>query len=158
MIRLTNLADYGVVLMCTMAKKPKELHSAYQLGQETGIPVPTVSKILGALSKSDLLISQRGLKGGFRLSRPAPDITVADIIEAIDGPIALTNCIDKAPGDCCYEDLCSMKPHWQLINDAVKKGLSEITLNEIAGSTAPFNFKEGAAVEAPSECTPKGNS
>lgn len=156
MIRLTNLADYGVVLMCSMAKKPSDLHSAYQLSQETGIPVPTVSKILGALSKADLLVSQRGLKGGFRLSRPAVEITVADIVEAIDGPIALTNCIEKAPGDCCYEDLCSMKPHWQLINDAVKKGLAGITLNEIAGSAAPMGFKDGPGIEPPAECTPKG--
>jgi len=146
MIRLTNLADYGVVLMCRMAHGPKSLHSAFQLAQETGIPVPTVSKILGALSKGGLLTSQRGLKGGFMLSKTAHEISIADIIEAIDGPIALTNCIEKAPGDCCYETGCSMRPHWQAINGAVKGALAGISLNEVATAPAPFSFgiPEGA--------------
>ncbi len=132
MIRLTNLADYGIVLISHMAKSPKELHSAGCLAGETGIPVPTVSKILGALSRGGLLTSHRGLKGGFYLSRETREITIADIIEAIDGPIAMTNCIEDAPGDCCYESWCVMKPHWQVINDAVRKGLAGITLDEIS--------------------------
>ncbi len=132
MIRLTNLADYGVVLMCHMAGAPTDLYSAVCLSKETGIPVPTVSKIMGALSKAGLLTSYRGLKGGFRLKRPPEDISVANIIEAVDGPIALTNCIEHAPGDCCYESLCSMKPHWQVINTVIRKGLAGITLDEIA--------------------------
>lgn len=142
MIRLTNLADYGVVLMCRMAQAPENLHSAFQLAQDTGIPVPTVSKILGALSKAGLLQSQRGLKGGFKLALAAGDISMADIIEAIDGPIALTNCIEKAPGDCCFETACTMRPHWQAINGAVKGALSGISLNEVATSPAPFSFEE----------------
>ena len=140
MIRLTNLADYGVVLMCRMAKAPALLHSAQNLGQATGIPVPTVSKILGALSKAGLLTSQRGLKGGFKMARGPIEVSVADIIEAIDGPIALTNCIEKAPGDCCYETGCAMRPHWQIINGAVKHALDGISLDEIATSPAPFSF------------------
>ena len=132
MIRLTNLADYGVVLMCHMASAPRELHSAVYLSKETGIPVPTVSKIMGALSKAGLLSSFRGLKGGFRMEREASEISIAEIIEAVDGPIALTNCIEHAPGDCCYESLCSMKPHWQVINSAIRKGLIGITLAEIS--------------------------
>ncbi|MEE8258489.1 MAG: SUF system Fe-S cluster assembly regulator [Sphingomonadales bacterium] len=132
MIRLTNLADYGVVLMCHMTRAPKDLYNAVCLSKETGIPVPTVSKIMGALSKADLLTSHRGLKGGFRMKRAAEDISVANIIEAVDGPIALTNCIEHTPGDCCYESLCSMKPHWQVINTVIRKGLDGITLDEIA--------------------------
>jgi len=136
MIRLTNLADYGVVLMCHMAGAPKNLYSAVYLSKDTGIPVPTVSKIMGALSKAGLLTSHRGLKGGFRLERAPEDISVANVIEAVDGPIALTNCIEHAPGDCCYESVCSMKPHWQVINTVIRKGLDSITLDEIA-SPAP---------------------
>lgn len=132
MIRLTNLADYGVVLMCRMACAPQDLHSAVSLAGETGIPVPTVSKIMGALSRAGLLTSHRGLKGGFRLEQDAKDISVADIIEAVDGPIALTNCIEDAPGDCNLETLCMMKPRWQTINLAVKEALSGISLAEIA--------------------------
>ena len=141
MIRLTNLADYGVVLMCQMAKAPKDLHSAFKLGQGTGIPVPTVSKILGALSKAGLLNSQRGLKGGFIMASKPQEISMADIIEAIDGPIALTNCIEHGPGDCCYETGCTMRPHWQAINDAVKGALAKISLDEVAASPAPFSFE-----------------
>ena len=137
MIRLTNLADYGVVLMCHMAAKHKELHSAINLARETGLPVPTVSKIMGAISRAGLVTSHRGLKGGFRLVREPKAITVADIIEAVDGPIALTNCIENTPGDCTLEPICVMKPHWQVINDAVKKGLQGITLDEITVSTGP---------------------
>ena len=118
--------------MCHMATSPGNLHSAVSLAKETGIPVPTVSKIMGAISKAGLLSSHRGLKGGFRLERKAREISVADIIEAVDGPIALTNCIEHAPGDCCYESLCSMKPHWQVINNAIRKGLVDITLAEIS--------------------------
>jgi len=115
-----------------MASAPQDLHSAVNLAGETGIPVPTVSKIMGALSKAGLLTSYRGLKGGFCLEKDTKDISVADIIEAVDGPIALTNCIEDAPGDCCYESLCSMKHHWQVINNAIRKGLAGITLEEIA--------------------------
>jgi len=137
MIRLTNLADYGVVLMCQIVKNPDNLHSAFRLGQETGLPVPTVSKILGALSRGGLLASQRGLKGGFKLSGDPSVITVADIIEAVDGPIALTNCIETSSGDCSFEPLCSLKPHWQLINQAVRDGLASITLEKISANASP---------------------
>lgn len=147
MIRLTNLADYGVVLMCRMAKAPDRIHSAFQLGQDTGIPAPTVSKILGALSKAGLLTSQRGLKGGFMISRPAADISIADVIEAIDGPIALTNCIEHGPGECTFEVGCSMRPHWQAINGAVKGALDGITLHEVATSPAPFSVGEDAPTQ-----------
>lgn len=142
MIRLTNLADYGVVLMCQMAKAPVDIHSAFQLAQETGIPVPTVSKILGSLSKAGLLNSQRGLKGGFMMTRKPREVSMADIIEAIDGPIALTNCIEHSPGDCCFEAGCAMRPHWQAINEAVKGALSKISLDEVATSSTPFSFEE----------------
>lgn len=132
MIRLTNLADYAVVLMCYLAHAPRKVRSAVALSRVSGIPVPTVSKILGALSRAELLRSQRGLGGGFTLGRPAEVISVADIIEAVDGPIALTNCIENSPGDCDLEALCSMRPHWQKINFAVKGALEDISLSEIS--------------------------
>ena len=132
MIRLTNLADYAVVLMCHLAHHRHDVHNAADLASDTMIPVPTVSKILGALSRARLLRSQRGVKGGFSMTRPAADITVADIIEAVDGPIALTNCIEDAPGDCNLEPVCAMRTHWQTINGAVKQALAGITLAEIA--------------------------
>ena len=137
MIKLTNLADYAVVLMCHLAQEPQELSSAVGLAKISNVPVPTVSKILGALSRAGVLRSQRGLKGGFYLARPADDISVADIVEAVDGPIALTNCIENAPGDCTLETLCTMKPHWQAINLAVKGALSGVSLAEISAPQIP---------------------
>lgn len=132
MIRLTNLADYAVVLMCHIAARPEMLHSAFALSKDTGIHVPTVSKILGALARAELLTSQRGIKGGFILNRGADEVTVAGIIEAVDGPIALTNCVEGSTHDCDFEDFCSTKRHWVRINNAVKEALASVKLSEIA--------------------------
>lgn len=138
MIRLTNLADYAVVLMWTMGLKPSEWHSAQRLAQETNIPLPTVSKILNALSHAGLVVSHRGLKGGFELAKGADEVTVADIIEAVDGPIALTNCVTHVPGECSIEHLCAFRPHWQTINRAIRTSLAGITLQAmIASARAP---------------------
>lgn len=134
MIKLTNLADYAVVLMCHLAQDPQDLSSAVGLARTSQIPIPTVSKILGALSRAGVLHSQRGLKGGFYLARPAEEISVADIVEAVDGPIALTNCVEDAPGDCTLDSPCAMKPHWQTINLVVRDALSGVSLAEV---TAP---------------------
>jgi len=146
MIRLTNLADYAVVLMGQLARRDRRAN-ATELAEETGLPVPTVSKILGAMSRAGLLASHRGLKGGFTLARPASEVTVADVIEAVDGPIALVHCIENAPGDCDYEPICNMRPHWQVINAAVRDGLARITLADIAGDAPPIGaFSDGPAL------------
>lgn len=130
MIRLTNLADYAVVLATGLAARPEVLHTASELSESTGIPVPTVSKILGALSRGKVLASQRGLKGGFRLARPAKDITVCDIVEAVDGPVALTNCVGGVT-DCAIESTCMIKTCWHPINNAIRDALARVTLDEI---------------------------
>lgn len=130
MIRLTNLADYGVVLMCEIAGSDN-LISAQDLSTSTNIPLPTVSKILNALGRADLLVSHRGLKGGFALARNSDDISVADIIEAIDGPIALTHCSEPEDIDCTYVDICAMRPKWQVINGAVRGALSDVKLTSL---------------------------
>lgn len=145
MIRLTNLADYAVVLMCTMAHQPKTWQSAHKLARDTNIPVPTVSKILGMLSRAGLLASHRGLKGGFELAKAPSEITVADVIEAVDGPIALTNCIEHAPGECSIEHLCAFKPHWQTINDAIRTSLAGITLESIVHKETQRNAEAATA-------------
>jgi len=127
MIRLTNLADYAVVLMCEIAVAAERV-SAQTLSTSTNLPVPTVSKILNALGRADLLVSHRGLKGGFALARSTDEITAADIIEAIDGPISLTHCTEPSDNECDYTNICSMRPKWQVINGAVKNALNDVTL------------------------------
>ncbi|GAB4576318.1 MAG: SUF system Fe-S cluster assembly regulator [Rhodothalassiaceae bacterium] len=136
MIRLTNLADYAVVLMGALARADHRLCAA-ELAGETGLPAPTVSKILGAVTRAGLAVSHRGMKGGFALSRPASEISIADVIEAVDGPIALVHCIEAAPGDCDFEQVCAMRTHWQLINEAVRSGLAGISLADIAAAPPP---------------------
>ncbi|MFC3052200.1 SUF system Fe-S cluster assembly regulator [Kordiimonas pumila] len=131
MLRLTKLADYGVILMCEMSHSVTRLN-AQDLAGSTGIPLPTVSKILNLLSRSHLLQSHRGLKGGFSLARSADDISVAEIIEAIDGPIALTLCSEGTSCDCGFDEICSLRPRWQVINSAVKGALHDVSLTKIA--------------------------
>lgn len=140
MIRLTNLADYAVVLMGEMVRAGGRLN-AHDLSGRTGVPEPTVSKILGQMKRAGLLASSRGIKGGFGLARPASDINVADIIEAVDGPIALTACVAGADRDCTLEPVCAMRIHWQTINDAVRSALAGVTLEQIsAAGPAELSF------------------
>lgn len=142
MIRLTNLADYAVVLMCDIANASERV-SAQGLSERTNIPAPTVSKILNGLGRANLLVSHRGMNGGFALARDAADISAADIVEAIDGPIALTHCTDTEDTDCSYTDICSMRPKWQVINSAVRDALGGVSL---ASLLEPVSGAEVAAM------------
>lgn len=151
MIRLTNLADYAVVLMCEIASADNRM-SAQDLAASTNIPLPTVSKILNALGRGNLLVSHRGLKGGFALARAANEITAADIIEAIDGPIALTHCTEPEEIDCGYVDICGMRPKWQVINRAVRSALADVKLSTlispVSGEEIAAQFSERALKRA----------
>jgi len=133
MLRLSNLADYGVVVMTATARLTSEgrLTSAAQVAGLTGIPAPTVAKLMGQLGRANLLDSQRGVSGGFALARPPAAISLADIVEAIDGPIALTHC--GLPGaHCDLSHGCAVKPHWAPVNRAVKAALADVSLAELA--------------------------
>jgi FeS assembly SUF system regulator len=133
-IRLSRLADYGVVLACQMAVKADGCHNAYDLAAATGLPAPTVSKLLAALARAGVLVSQRGAKGGYRLARAPEAITAADIVSAVDGPIALTVCIEHGAGACDVESLCPTRSGWRRINDAVRDAMKSVSLAELAFS------------------------
>lgn len=139
MLRLSNLADYGVVVMTAAARSVADgrLTSAAQVSVLTGIPAPTVAKLMGQLGRAGLLSSQRGVSGGFTLARSPGEISLADIVEAIDGPIALTHC--GQPGaDCCnLSTSCQVKPHWAPVNRAVRDALASVSLAELAPDRAP---------------------
>ncbi|MGH6934198.1 MAG: SUF system Fe-S cluster assembly regulator [Dongiaceae bacterium] len=137
MIRLSRLADYGVLLACQMATRVDHCHNAFDLAGSTGLPAPTVSKLLAALAKSGLLISQRGAKGGYRLARSPTEITAADIVCAVDGPIALTMCLEHGDGACEVESLCPSRGGWRRINDAIRNAMQSVSLAELAFSFAP---------------------
>ena len=100
--------------------------NATVLAEETGVPLPTAQKLVSRLSAAGLIESARGTGGGFRLSRPPSAISLADIVEAVEGPIALTACVDHGSGDCCIEGNCRVKPHWNVVNGAVRGALAGV--------------------------------
>lgn len=138
MIRLSNLADYAVVLMSTIAARPDEIHTAATLNTDTKVPQPTVSKILGKLAKAGLLTSHRGIGGGFSMNGNEENISIADIIEAVDGPVQLTNCLGEDDMCCDYEPVCSTRSKWDKINTAVYEALNNVPLSEMV--TGPIDF------------------
>tara|TARA_B100001179_G_scaffold186449_1_gene142391 strand:- start:719 stop:1141 length:423 start_codon:yes stop_codon:yes gene_type:complete len=132
-MRLSNLADYAIVIMAATARKCGGGRvSSADLAQETGIPVPTAQKIVSKLSAAGLLRSTRGAGGGLQLARPAAAISIADIVEAIEGPIALVACIETA--DCAVDHECTVKQHWPVVNAAVRGALADVSLAKIAGA------------------------
>ncbi|MEE4153216.1 MAG: SUF system Fe-S cluster assembly regulator [Erythrobacter sp.] len=135
-MRLSNLTDYAIITMVQATRHCGEGRvSAAELASETGLPVPTVQRLVSRLTAAGLLRSVRGVGGGLQLGRPAAAITVADIVEAVEGPIALTSCIDHR--ECDFEAGCTMKPHWPIINAKLRRALAEVTLADLREAPAP---------------------
>jgi len=137
MLRMTKQADYGIVLLTHMVGAPERRYTAPELAGESRLPAPTVSKILKQLAREGLLDSHRGAKGGYSLARGPQEISVVEMITALDGPIAFTECIEDVPGYCSQESVCHLRGHWQVINDAVREALEKISLAELAGPLSP---------------------
>ena len=136
MLRMTKQADYGIVLLSHMAREQgseaeSSRFAAPGLAEETGLPLPTVSKILKLLSRVGILESHRGVKGGYSLADRPGNISVVRMIEALDGPIAFTECVEDAPGSCSQEATCQIRDNWQLINNAVREALQIISLADL---------------------------
>lgn len=138
MIRLSKLTDYGFVLLNRFVadREGEVVHNARDLAEETSLPLPTVSKLLKALTRGGLLTARRGVKGGYVLARPAQAITAADVIEALEGPVALTDCSVHSGEDCSLEHNCPIRPHWVLITEAVRAALDRISLLDMAQGPA----------------------
>lgn len=133
-MRLSSMADYAVVTMTAAARHCGGARvSAAQLAEETGLPAPTVQKLVSRLTSAGLLRSSRGAGGGLKLARPAAAITLADIIEAVEGPIALTTCIDQERESCSLDACCSVKPHWPVVNAAMRGALAGVSLTQLSG-------------------------
>lgn len=131
-MRLSNMADYGVVVMSAAARHcGGGRTSANEIAEETGLALPTVQKIVSLMTKAGLLRSVRGSGGGIQLARPAAAVNLADIIEAVEGPIAMTACVEKGRHDCAMEGSCRVQPHWSIVNNAVRGALSGINLMSI---------------------------
>lgn len=132
MFRITRLADYGILLMSYLATDRRgQVHTARDVSGATGVPLPTVSKILKALARAGLLASHRGVGGGFALAREGKTITVADVVTALEGPIALTACLSPERESCTVENSCPVRPNWERLNDAVRTALQSISVAEM---------------------------
>ena len=131
MFRLNRLTDYAVVVMSQMAMRGSETRSAQQISDDTGVPLPTVAKLLNLLGRGKLVASQRGATGGYTLSAAPEDITVAEIIQAMEGPIALTACVDGAVDSCDSESFCPMRGNWNKVNGAIREALTSVTLADM---------------------------
>ena len=133
-MRLSHLADYAVVLMTAAARRPAgERLSATELSQDTGVPLPTTQKLMGQLAASGLLNSVRGASGGFSLARPASEISLVDIVEAVEGPIALTMCSEANNHECALDAHCRVKPHIGVVGNAVRGALGAVSLTSLCG-------------------------
>ena len=131
-MRLSHLADYAVVLMTAAARRPAGARlSATELSGETGLPLPTTQKLMGQLAACGLLRSMRGASGGFSLARAAEAITLADIVEAVEGPIAMSAC-SSGSFDCALDAHCRVKPHMGIVGNAVRGALGAVSLTELA--------------------------
>ncbi len=145
MIRLSKLTDYGILLMTLVARdSAHSSRAARDLADEANLPLPTVSKILKILLASELLVSHRGAKGGYSLARAAEEISAADIIAAMEGPIGLTEC-SSLSGNCELTSFCPMRSNWSVISVAIREALARVTLADLV---APLHLanKDGNVV------------
>lgn len=136
-MKLSSFADYAVVLMSATARHCGHAKlNATMLSAETGIPLPTAQKLVSRLSAAGLLESSRGTGGGVRLSRPPATITLADVVEAVEGPIAMTACADTGAHDCTLEQDCRIRPHMNVANMAIRSALAGVTIASLTRELA----------------------
>jgi FeS assembly SUF system regulator len=146
-MRLSHLADYAVVLMTAAARFPAgERLSATELSVDTGVPLPTTQKLMGQLAAAGLLSSVRGAGGGFSLARPAARITLADVIEAVEGPIAMTVCTEGRT-DCALDAHCRVKPHMGVVGDAVRGAVGAVSLEALCSPAKAGIPPEGQSLK-----------
>ena len=131
MLRISKLADYGTMVMVYLAQHPTLLLNASVIAGKIHLSVPTVSKLLKLLAQANLVLSQRGTKGGYQLSRQASAISVAQIITAVEGHQGLTECSHHA-GDCSLEHVCAIRDNWQVISRVITNALDSVTLEQLA--------------------------
>jgi FeS assembly SUF system regulator len=130
MLRVTKLTDYATVVLTVLAARPDDVLSASELAERAGLETPTVSKLLKPLAQVGLVEGFRGANGGYRLARPAAEISLIEIVEAMEGPLGMTECSVHA-GNCGIEDHCGVRANWRRINDVVVEALRSVTLAQM---------------------------
>ena len=146
MLRLSKLTDYAVVVLVRL-DTGLEVQTSPGIAASTGIPEPTVAKVLKALSANGLVTSQRGARGGYRLARKLEAVPVADVIAAMDGPITLAACVDGSVTECESLALCPVRGRWDPVNDAIQRALSGISLADMREAAIPPAFRVPHAAE-----------
>jgi FeS assembly SUF system regulator len=135
MLRLSKLTDYGTVVLAYMARKPEGVYAATDVAAATHLTAPTVSKLLKCFTRAGLVTSQRGARGGYSLARPPEQINAVQIIDAIEGPVAITQC-SLGHDRCNLESVCGVGHNWQRITLAIREALGTVTLAQLARPTA----------------------
>jgi FeS assembly SUF system regulator len=131
-LRISKLTDYATVILAYLAEDEAARRNATEVAASTGLGVPTVSKLLKELQRAGLVASTRGSRGGYALARPADAISAADIIDAVEGPVGLTECA-TTPGQCGIEHSCRVGGSWQRVNAAIRSALQDVTLTQLTG-------------------------
>jgi Rrf2 family protein len=136
-MRLTHLADYAVVMMTAAARRDASARlTATELSEDTGVPLPTAQKLMQKLAAHGLLVGQRGQGGGYALARPVNEISLADIVEAVEGPIVMTMCADGTNHECLLDAHCRVKPHMGIVGDTIRGALASVSLDALTRSPA----------------------
>ncbi len=137
MLRITKQTDYGILLLVRLAHEPGRTQPAADLAAAAGLPLPMAGKILKRLARAGLLTSHRGAGGGYGLARDPAAIDVATIVTALEGPIALTDCLAHGPDECNHAAGCPTQGHWHRISHAIRQALEGVTLAQLCRPAAP---------------------
>jgi FeS assembly SUF system regulator len=135
MLRISKLTDYGTMVLAALAARPQHRYTATAVAERTRLGLPTVSKLLKSFHRAGLVTSVRGAHGGYQLARPATSISAAEIIDAIEGPVAITECSGHHSA-CDLETVCSTGSAWQRVNTAIRRSLDELSLAQLSGQEA----------------------
>jgi FeS assembly SUF system regulator len=139
MLRITKETDYGILLMAYIAAGPGgEIHTARQVAKRSGLPFPTVSKILRSLASKRILVSHRGAAGGYSLEKPAAETSIAEIIRALQGPISMVQC-GAEPGVCEKEGGCPTRASWNRVSKEVERALESVPITEMVAEWRPLS-------------------
>ena len=133
MLKMSKLTDYGTMVLAFLAANLTRMQSASDVARDTHLALPTVSKLLKLMTRTGLVVSTRGALGGYQLARAPEEISAADVIDALEGPVAITQCSGSV-GHCELEDVCGVSSSWQKINVAIRRALDEVRLPHLAAA------------------------
>jgi FeS assembly SUF system regulator len=138
MLRLNRMTEYAIFVLGSLAHRHGDFLATAHLAELTGLAQPTVAKVSKTLLAADLVETQRGVRGGYRLTKSMADISLVDIVEAMEGPIALTDCVDGAQVQCAISNCCFMSSHWNHVNLAIRNALNDVSLEDLTDPAQLF--------------------